>query len=90
MKLLDYRRIGGGHNLSIKTVAPGVLTGFCWHTPRPEVGDEIIWETQHGFCKGVLEECKWTVNVDDMYKIKVRVTERIPHEGVTVDIPPVT
>jgi hypothetical protein len=85
MQTLDFNKCYWGHNHTLKSVdpqnKPGVLSGFIWHTPKPKLGDLVIWPTAYGYAKAIITECEWTINVDDMYKVTVKVAERIDPQG---------
>jgi hypothetical protein len=80
----DMTRLYWGHNWDVKQASDGLLRGFCWLTPAPRVGDSVRWRTSYGEASGEVVEAIWTTNVDDMYRIAVRVTARhVPRNSLS-------
>ena len=83
-RTIDFRRSYWGHSLDIKATEDGVLTGFCWSSPGPRENDLILWATEYGHVVGQVTKSEWTINVDDMFAINVRVVERVGKSGETL------
>ena len=83
-RTIDFRTKRWGHNLDVKTVSEGVMQGFCWSTPGPRVGDRVLWATEYGHAAAEVTESDWTINVDDMFKVTLRVVERFGKDGATL------
>jgi hypothetical protein len=79
-RVIDMTRTTWGHNFSMIGEVDGYRTAFLWCTPGPKAGDQIKWKTNYGFAILDIVESEWTVNVDDMYKVKLVVAERILSE----------
>lgn len=77
----DFKHKTWGHNIEVKTSGENEMSGFVWTTPSPRVGEEAMWCTEYGYAVGVFETAVWTHNVDDMYKVKIRIVERQDHFG---------
>lgn len=86
MNTIDFRKTFWGHNLSlIDNDDDGRLKFFTWSTPRPSVGDEVMWSTAHGYCVATVTGSESMRNVSDMAKISVEVTERFWKDGSKVE-----
>ena len=82
MKRVSFLKQGWGHALHIRVTdrKKGILTGTLHsHTPL-EKGDEVEWEVALGTNIGVLTECSRYMDPPDMYKVTIKVTERIPRD----------
>ena len=76
-KEIDFTQTYWGHNLQ-KISGEGDHGEFwVWCTPNPRKGDTIRWRTAYGEVVALIENSEYTMNVDDMFKIKVRIIERI-------------
>jgi hypothetical protein len=81
MKSIDMTQTAWGHNIeTMSNDNQGHLKFAIWCRQRPEVGDELVWLVKLGTNKARIDDVQWTGNVDDMYFIKVTVTERIPYD----------
>lgn len=79
-RIINFTSTHWGHNLSVGVTneKKGILQGFCWVTPGPRVGDLVKYRTRYGVNIAEVTESTWLGNVDDMYRITIKVTERIP------------
>ena len=82
-KVIDYRSTYWGHNLMIKDDTGGLLRGSLIHRTPVKVGDKLIWNTSYGTATGLVVECQWLGDPDDMYRVSVEVILR---ESVTGDV----
>lgn len=74
---IDFTRTYWGHNLQSINGKGDTAEFFVWCTPSPHEGDTMRWRTGYGEAVALVEKVEWTMNVDDMFKVSLRVIERI-------------
>lgn len=79
-RVIDMTGTTWGHNFSVTSSDGKMWSGFVWCTPGPKVGDQLKWKTTYGVAVLDIIESEWTVNVDDMYKVKLTLAERIVND----------
>ena len=78
-RTLDFRTTGWGHNFSLRQMRRKTrFTGPVWSTPRPRVGDKILWRTAFGHVVAVVKKVDYCRDPQDMCFIECKVIERHP------------
>lgn len=76
-RTLDFRATYWGHNISLKQSGMRKFTGAVWSTPRPRVGDKMLWRTGFGHVVAVVKKVDYCQDPNDMCFITCKVVERI-------------
>lgn len=75
-RTIDYRKTYWGHNLSLRPEKKtGRYRGSCWTTPRPRIGDTLLWKSAVGTVEAIVTDVEYCRDPDDMAFIRVRVTK---------------
>lgn len=81
MTVIDMtrRKRRWGHNLNTFEPPKNFDADYkvaMWVTPKPKLGDFVKWDTNYGYCYLEVVHVKWTINVDDMYWVNLKVHHR--------------
>lgn len=80
-RVIDFRTTGWGHNLDLVPLdTPDDFKGAVWSTPRPSVGDKLVWRTAYGHLVAEVTEVDYCRDPSDMCFLKGKILERVKDE----------
>jgi hypothetical protein len=82
--MIDMRTLYWGRSWYVRQSPDGLMRGLTHCTPKPEIGDEVIWATSYGEAIGEFTEVKWLRDPDDMYEVTVAIKRRLDREGEAI------
>lgn len=82
MSVIDFRVTRWGHNHYFKAREDGTYYGASLSTPRPKVGDTVLWKTNYGHVEAEVLEVEYLRDPLDMAFVTSRVVKRIADPNI--------